>query len=113
MTCLRAIDPQSLESTYQRMLVAEFSERERATLDAFYGSELGELELASTLNELRDQQGLPVTNPVEATPEQEAALDAFRARPESAKLDRITADNSGDFVKTLRADVEALISRCM
>lgn len=110
--CVRGLDPMALAPVYQRMLASEFTERERATLDAYYGSPLGELDLRDMINVLRASVGLPSIDPVELTREQDAMRTAFMAKPEAAKLNRITGNNDGEFAKTLQAEVVVLLRPC-
>ncbi len=112
VACLRAIDPLSMEPTYRRLLASKFTDAEIARLDAHYGSPLGELEWRSSLNELREQQGVPVRQPVTVTPAQRTAMEAFHATEVGKRLNIMSSDQDAESTRILQDDIAKVLETC-
>lgn len=110
--CLRAIDPLAIEPTYQRLLTAKFTEEELAFLDAHYGSPLGELDWRSSLNTLREQQGVPITDPVTVTPEQRKAINAFLSTVVTRRLNLIGSGDDAESKRILETEIARILEPC-
>lgn len=110
--CLRAIDPMAMEPAYQRLLTAKFTEDELAFLDAHYGSPLGELDWRSSLDTLRENAGVPVTDPVTVTPEQRKAINDFLRAPATRRLNLIGTDQDAESKQLLEAEIAKVLEVC-
>ena len=111
--CVLALDPLILVPTYERLLASKFTAAEVATLDAHYGSPLGELDWRNAVQQLREQQGLEIRDPVTLTSGQQAAIDAFLATDLVKRLNTVGTEEDPESLKILQTDIEAVIARCL
>lgn len=112
IACVRAIPPSALEPIFSRLLDSEFTASERAALDAFHGSEAGALVFRDINNAVRRGQGLPVTDPVELSPEHRAAFVTFQKTPEAKRLARLTGTRDGVMTEPVAVGISTLLMAC-
>lgn len=110
--CIRAIDRLAMEPSYRRLLEANFTPAEIAALDAHYGSPIGELDWRTALNTLREQQGLPIREPVTLTEEQRTAMTTFFASDVAIRLNKVTGDPGSEAARMLQADIAKVLEPC-
>lgn len=109
--CVRAIDPLSMEPTYRRVIEANFSPSEIATLDAHYGSPIGDLDWRTAINMLREQNGMPVNEPLTLTAAQQAQIDAFLTSDVGMRLNAITGED-GKTKRIIEEDIARVLQPC-
>ena len=108
LACVASLDESGLAPVYQSLMREVLSEEDIRKLDAFYGSEAGRRYFRWSLNQLRIQQQLPVTEPMELSQQELDQANAFHASGPGLVLAGIGAEGSASQKTVNDAVVKAL-----
>jgi hypothetical protein len=111
-TCIRAIDDGALAPVYQRLMAERMTAAEIREVDAFYDSEAGDRYFRWSLNQLRQQQNLPITDPIDYGQEEQKRAEGFHATGAGRKLGELGTDSDAAGKQAIEEAIAAVLAPC-
>lgn len=111
-TCIRAIDDGALAPVYQRLIGERLTAAEIREVDGFYASQAGERYFRWSLNQLRQQQNLPVLDPIEYGQDEQKRAEDFHATGAGRKLGELGTDTDPAGKTALEEAIAATLAPC-
>jgi hypothetical protein len=110
--CVRGLDDAALVTIYDKLLRERFTPQQIRTLDKFYGSEAGKRYFRWTMNTLRSQSGLAVSDPIELSAKERRRADDFQAKAPGKTLNDLTGGGDKAVMDMLNREIQTLLAPC-